>query len=107
MPENISNTIIFSLFLGIGVVALAGILVRFIRKQLAPIKTVPAVVIDKHKTEAFSKYSGNGKHEKYTIVFSADGKKKSFYVSQFSYGGYRLGEKGTLTYKGDRLISFE
>ena len=39
--------------------------------------------------------------------FSVGEKKKSFYVSQFSYGGYRVGEKGTLKHKGDRLIGFE
>ena len=55
----------------------------------------------------FSKYSGTGKHEKYVVVFSVDGKKKSFYVSQFSYNGYRVNEKGTLKYKGDKLIEFK
>ena len=43
----------------------------------------------------------------YLIVFSVDGKKKSFYVSQFSYGGYRVNEKGVLKYKGDKLIEFK
>ena len=54
-----------------------------------------------------TKYSGNGKSEKYVIVFSVGGKKKSFYVSQFSYNGYRINEKGTLKYKGDKLIDFK
>ena len=75
--------------------------------RYAPIKTVQAVVIDKNKVETFSKYSGNGKSEKYVIVFSVEGKKKSFYVSQFSYNGYRVNEKGTLKYKGDKLIEFK
>lgn len=79
---------------------------RIIINKHAPIKTVKATVIDKHTTETFSKYSGNGKATKYVVIFSAEGKKKSFYVSQFSYGGYRPGEKGTLKYKGDKLIDF-
>jgi len=55
----------------------------------------------------FAKYSGNGKREKYVIVFSVGGKKKSFYVSEFSYGGYRINEKGVLKYKGDKIVDFK
>ena len=107
MPENISNIIIISLFLGVGALAVARLLVKAVKNRYAPIKTVQAVVIDKNKVETFSKYSGNGKSEKYVIVFSVEGKKKSFYVSQFSYNGYRINEKGTLKYKGDKLIEFK
>ena len=106
MPENISNIVISSLFIGVGALAMVSFLIRTIKSRYAPIKTVKAVVIDKNKIETFSKYSGNGKAEKYVIVFSANGKKKSFYVSQFSYNSYRINEKGTLKYKGDKLIEF-
>lgn len=107
MPENIASIVIVSLFLGLGVLALVRTLAKLVRNRYAPIKTVKAEIIDKHKMEVFSKYSGNGKSEKYVIVFSIDGKKKSFYVSSFSYTGYRVKEKGTLKYKGDRLIEFK
>ena len=107
MPENISNIVIVSLFMGVGALALVSLLVKAIKNRYAPIKTVKAVIIEKNKVEAFSKYSGTGKSEKYVIVFSVEGKKKSFYVSQFSYNGYRVNEKGTLKYKGDKLIEFE
>ena len=107
MPENISNIVIISLFMGIGVLAVGSILVKLVKNRYAPIKTVKAVIIDKHIVETFSKYSGNGKSEKYVIVFSIDGKRKSFYVSQFSYDGYKVNEKGTLKYKGDKLIAFK
>ena len=107
MPENISNVIIISLFLGVGALAVVSLLVKAVKNRYAPIKTVKAVVIDKNKVETFSKYSGTGKSEKYVIVFSVDGKKKSFYVSQFSYNGYRVNERGTLKYKGDKLIEFK
>ena len=107
MPENISNVIIISLFLGVGALAVVSLLVKAVKNRYAPIKTVKAVVIDKNKVETFSKYSGTGKSEKYVIVFSVGGKKKSFYVSQFSYNGYRINEKGTLKYKGDKLIDFK
>ena len=107
MPENISNIVIASLFMGVGALALVSILVKAVKNRYAPLKTVKAVVIDKNKVENFSKYSGTGKSEKYVIVFSVDGKKKSFYVSQFSYNGYRVNERGTLKYKGDKLIEFK
>ena len=107
MPENISNIIIISLFVGVGALAVVSLLVKAVKNRCAPIKTVKAVVIDKNKVEYFSKYSGTGKSEKYVIVFSVNGKKKSFYVSQVSYNGYRINEKGTLKYKGDKLIDFK
>ena len=107
MPENISNIVIVSLFMGVGALALVSVLVKVVKNRYAPIKTVKAVVVDKNKVETFSKYSGTGKSEKYVIVFSVEGKKKSFYVSQFSYNGYRVNERGTLKYKGDKLIEFK
>ena len=82
------------------------ILVKAIRNRYAPVKTVKAVVVDKHKLESFSKYLGNGKSERYVIVFLAECKKLSFYVSGFSYNGYKLKETGTLKYKGDKIIDF-
>ena len=107
MPENISNIVILSLFIGIGALAMVSIIVRTIKNRYAPVRSVKAVVIDKNKVETFSKYSGNGKAEKYVIVFSVNGKKKSFYVSQFSYNSYRINENGTLKYMGDKLIEFK
>ncbi len=80
--------------------------VRLIGKRFAPTRTVQAEVVGKQTVEFFSKYSGNGKRVRYAVTFLAEGKKRSFYVSEFSYGGYRKGEKGMLTYQGDRLIDF-
>ena len=107
MPDNIVSNVLIFLMLGIWLWAMVRLLIKAIKTKYAPIKSVKAVVIDKHIIETFSKYSGNGKHEKYVIVFSVDGKKKSFYVSQFSYGGYRVNTKGTLKYKGDQLVGFK
>lgn len=81
-------------------------LFKLVRNRFAPVRTVNAVVVNKFKSETFSKYSGTGKYIQYVIVFSAEGKKRSFRVSEFSYGGYRIGETGTLKYKGDRLLDF-
>lgn len=107
MPDNIVSIVIAALFFGIWALAMIRLLIKAIKRKHAPVKSVKAVVIDKHTTETFSKYAGNGKQIKYVVVFSVDGKKKAFYVSQFSYGGYRLGEEGTLQFKGDKLIAFK
>ena len=103
MPENLLHIIALCLYLLFLVLAV----IWFVVSRFAPVQSVKAEVVDKHIAKSFSRYSGNGYREKYIIVFSVAGKKKSFYVSQFSYGGYRIGEKGTLKYKGDRLIGFE
>lgn len=106
MPDNLVSTIFMALFLGLWVAAMVRLLIKAVKNKYAPVKSVSAVVMDKHIVETVSKYSGTGKHRKYVIVFSVEGKKRSFYVSQFSYGGYRVNEKGTLKYKGDKLIDF-
>ena len=82
------------------------VFLRFFRSRFGKPRTVNAEVIGKQTVEQFSKYSGSGKGVKYVVIFQAEGKKKSFYVSGFSYGGYRKGEKGKLTYQGDRLLDF-
>ena len=107
MPNNLIGHLLAALFLGIWILVLVRILVKAIRNKFAPIRTVPAVVLGKQTVHSFSKYTGNGRHEKYAVIFSIEGKKKSFYVSKFSYDGYKVNGKGTLTYKGDRIIRFQ
>ena len=102
MPDNMVSWI----FMGLILVVYLLVMIRFLRNRLAPVKKVKATVIDKNRVELFSKYSGSGKQYKYAVVFQSGGQKLSFYVSEFSYGGYRKGESGTLTYKGNRLIDF-
>ncbi len=80
---------------------------KYLWGYLAPVKTVKARVCDKFKSEQFSKiYSTAARPVAYTVVFESAGKKRSFRVSAFSYDGYRIGEKGTLKYRGNRLIDF-
>ena len=88
----------------LGLCLFAGI--KWLILRYGPVKSVKAKVLDKHKTEVVSKYAGSGKAIRYVVTFEIAGKRKGFYVSEFSYGGYRKGESGTLTYKGDRLIDF-
>ena len=77
---------------------------RFLRGRFGKIRTVTAEVVGKQTVEQVSKY---GKQYKYAVTFRIEGKNKSFYVSEFSYNGYRKGERGKLTYRGDRIIDFE
>ncbi len=102
MPGNIVGIV----FIGIWLLAFAAIVIKWIKNRYAPVKSVNAVVLDKQIIESFSKYAGNGKQKKYVVVFLANNKKLSFYVSSFSYGRYKVGEKGMLKYKGSRLIDF-
>ena len=102
MPENIMFYFfaVFCLFL-IAVYAF-----RFFRNVCSPVRTVKATVVHKQTVESFSKYAGNGTHTKYAVTFLAGNKKLSFFVSEFSYKGYRINESGTLKYKGTKLIDF-
>lgn len=106
MPENIATIAFISIMTGLWLWAMIRLLIKKFWSKHAPSISVPAVVYHKHIIETFDKYSGTGKHQKYVVVFSVEGEKKSFYVSEFSYRGYRINEKGTLTYKGDQLIEF-
>jgi len=83
------------------------VLVKLAVRATAPIKKVPATVIDKYKEVGFSKYSGDSTYTRYVIVFSVQGKKLSFPVSEFSYEGYTVNERGILTYRGNRIIAFD
>ena len=100
MPENLGGyvALVFT------IVWFIGMLIWFFRRRYGKTKKVTATVISKQVTESFSKYSGTVKS--YYVTFSVNGKRRSFKVSEFSYGGYRKGETGTLKYKGDRLIDF-
>ena len=103
MPDNIFG------ILGVALVMLLGFLpfIKVLINRFAPVKTSKAVVVDKTVIEHFSKYAGSGMAKEYVIVFSIEGKKKSFTVSRFSYDGYRLREEGVLKYRGNRIISFD
>ena len=83
------------------------ILVRFCISRFGPVKRVSAVVVHKQKVELTAPKSPSGKVVRYAVTFQFGDKRKSFYVSELSYQGYRKGEKGTLTYRGDRLIDFQ
>ena len=103
MPTTV-NIIIIAIALALWVLLILRLVFKTLKNRKAPVKTVKAVVVERRKDEQFSKYSG--KSVKYLIVFSAEGKKLSFYVSEFSWHQYQNQRSGTLKYQGDRLIDF-
>lgn len=97
--------IVFALFMAVvGVL----ILVRIIKNSLAKVKQAQAVVIDKQcfQKPISGKSSTAFPKNTYIVTFLCGNKKKHFEVSEFSYNGYRVNEKGILKYKGTRLIDF-
>ena len=102
MPGNIGAYIGFA----VTVIWFVGIIVWCINRNFGKTITAEATIVHKQITEDFSKYSHTGKSYHYYVTFKFNGKRRSFKVSKFSYNGYKVGEKGTLKYKADRLIDF-
>ena len=82
------------------------VILNFVKNFLSSIKEVSAEVIDKYKAESSLRYRGFLKGERYIVVFFVKDKKISFSVSEFSYNNYKIDQKGTLKYKGRRLMDF-
>ena len=76
------------------------------RKRLAPVRNVRAQLVEKYTYTPASRSQANPKV--YVLVFKTEnGKRLSFNVPEFSYGGYKLKKKGTLKYKGDMILEFK
>lgn len=83
------------------------IIYNLLKNRYAPITSEKAQIVDKYVVDNFSKIFGRlAKKPQYYVVFSVGNKKHSFRVSEFSYRGYKVKERGTLKYKGNRLIEF-
>ena len=78
---------------------------NFFRKRYGKVKKVKAQLVEKYTYNVVSKTNPNQKA--HVLVFDAEGKKLSFNVPEFSYGGYKLKKKGTLKYKGDMILEFK
>ncbi len=110
MPENTNelfNGIIIALAVLCSCLILYKIFHTHIKDRYAPIQTVKARVADKFVADKFSKIHGTmAKNPQHFIVFSIGNRKRSFRVSEFSYQGYKINQRGTLKFKGTRLIDF-
>lgn len=80
---------------------------KIVVNKNAKIKTVKAKVVDKYKDNTVSKYPETFRNHRYVIVFETENKRLSFDVSEFLFAGYKINEKGTLKYKGNKIISFK
>ena len=106
MFENCSGYII-NILTASGFAVCWGIIIfRFITGRFGKEKTTRATVVDKYKTKCASKVPGVFQREQCVIVFSTGEKKLTFNVSEFSFEGYTVNEKGMLKYRGNRLIDF-
>lgn len=107
MPESVQKVIIL-LAIACTLFLFGKIIYQILRNRYAKVKTVKAQVVDKFKADKFTKiYGSAARTPQYYVVFQIGSKKKSFRISEFSYGGYRIGECGTLKYKGDKLVDFK
>lgn len=103
-----TELIINGIFVLLGIIIFAGITIRFMRNKFGIQKRVYAVIADKHSFERkdFYKSQAPKTRKEYIVTFVAENKEISFNVSQISYNNYRVGQKGILKYKGNKLIEF-
>ena len=99
---DLTNIVFAALFL----ICWFFIIKRFIYSKYAPSKTVKAEVFDKYSRIPVSKYPGVFNQAEYIVVFKTKDKRLAFRVSENSYSSYKIKEKGTLKYKGQKLIDF-
>lgn len=100
---NSISQIIISIFFAIIVI---GIVYRLCKNVFSKEIIVDSVVFDKHTTS--TRHLPSGKTTtKYIVVFDCKDKTISFFTSFWVFDSVKIGEKGILTYKGNRFISFD
>ncbi len=107
--ENLIGNIVNIIFVLLGATIWVGILIRIFRDRLCKTTEAAAIVVNKQcfEKQTFSKSWAPTSNKKYVVTFLVGDKKLHFDVSEFSYKGYRINERGTLKYKGSRLIDFK
>lgn len=104
MTGNIINII----FMAVGVMIAAGIIIRIIKSRRCAERRVTARIIDKQtyiKT-VVSKSQPPFKDKKYIVAFLSGNKRLTFYVSREFYNRCEINQTGTLVYKGSRITDF-
>jgi hypothetical protein len=101
--------VVIAVFIAIMLVIWIGILVRLLKGKLSETTEVLAVVADKqcYEKQIYSKGQAPFAKKEYIITFLCGKRKLHFEVSEFSYNGYTVDQKGILKYKGTRLIDFK
>jgi len=100
---NIVNVIAVIIFL----VCWFFIIKKLVTDKISSVKSVKAVISHKYKTNTASKYPETLRKPNYVVIFDVGNQKRSFYVSEFSYNNYKIGEKGMLKYKGNKIVDFK
>lgn len=103
MDGSIINIIFILVFLICWVL----IIIRLVHTRFAPVKTIKAQIVDKYKLNTKSIYPKTFKGDMCKVVFKTKNKKLSFLVSQITFDNYKKGQKGTLKYKGNKIIDFK
>ena len=78
--------------------------VRFILRYFGPVKTAMAEVVAMHRTGIDTNQAQEG--NRCVITFQIGEKRKSFYVTEERCSTFQMGQRGTLTYRGERLVDF-
>ncbi len=93
----------------LGVIIIAGIMVRLMYCYFSKEKQEIATVIKKqsYDKQVYRKHESPFLKKEYVITFQCGDKKRHFTVSEFSYGNYKINQKGVLRYQGSRLIDFQ
>ena len=96
-------------FVLVWLIILFGILIRVAKNTIAKEKQVDAVVVNKqcYRRRVIRKQSNPYDEDCYEVTFKAGDKRMSFDVSEFSYNGYRINQRGTLRYKGSKIVDFK
>ena len=105
--EKTVSDVINYILIGISLLCWFLIILKLIQNKFSSVKTLKAEVVYKYKPNVVSKYPESWKPKSCVVVFKIKEKKLSFNVSEFSYGNYKISEKGTLKYKGNKIISFK
>lgn len=96
------------IFVILEIVIIIGILAKILQNFFYKEKREEAVVVNKQSFDKtiYRKSQSPFVKKSYVITFQCKNKKRHFDVSELSYNNYRINQKGTLKYKGSRLIDF-
>ena len=106
---NIFGNIVNLTFALVGAIIVIGIIIRVIINLITKEKSIKATVIDKqsYDKQIYTKSQAPFIRKEYVITFLCGNKKKYFNVSELSFGNYKVNQKGTLKYKGNRIVDFK
>lgn len=97
-------------YVSIGLSILLPVLLIFYYGKLFFSKTKEgeAVVVRKecYEKQTVSKHPISSSQTVYEVIFLCENRELLFQVSEVSYPHYRVGQKGTLKWKGKRLLDF-